>query len=205
MAEELPLSEPLPLSAAHDLSGFDCGALALNDYLRKYAYANQQANAARTYVTVRGNQVAGYYTLAAGAVRREETTGRVSTGLARHPVPIILLARLAIDLNEQGKGIGVALLKDALLRSARAADLIGCRAVPLCCGGELFGHPLPGAVQVPEADLRRSKSGSGCPAEPERGLSIVAAQAFPSEQQVAEACLRHKLLLLSSFSVPLGG
>jgi len=129
MAEELPLSEPLPLSAAHDLSGFDCGALALNDYLRKYAYANQQANAARTYVTVRGNQVAGYYTLAAGAVRREETTGRVSTGLARHPVPIILLARLAIDLNEQGKGIGVALLKDALLRSARAADLIGCRAV----------------------------------------------------------------------------
>ena len=108
--EPLP-DKPVPLSAAHDLSTFDCGAPPLNDYLRKHAYVNHQSNAARTYVSARENRVVGYYTLAAGAVRREETTSRVAKGLARHPVPIILLARLAIDLREQGKGIGAALFE----------------------------------------------------------------------------------------------
>jgi GNAT superfamily N-acetyltransferase len=62
-------------------------------------------------------------------VSREETPTRVAKGLARHPVPVILLARLAIDRGEQGKGLGAGLLKDALLRAAQAADIIGCRAV----------------------------------------------------------------------------
>jgi GNAT superfamily N-acetyltransferase len=73
--------------------------------------------------------VIGYYTFAAGSVRREDTPPRVAKGLGHYPVPIILLARLAVDRSEQGKGLGMALLKDALLRAVQAADLVGCRAV----------------------------------------------------------------------------
>jgi GNAT superfamily N-acetyltransferase len=119
----------VPLEAHHDVSAFDCGAPALNEFLKKYALTNQQNQSARTYVTRRSNTVVGYYTLAAGSVSREETPTRVAKGLPRHPVPIILLARLAVDRSEQGRGVGAGLLKDALLRVAQAADLIGCRAL----------------------------------------------------------------------------
>jgi GNAT superfamily N-acetyltransferase len=125
----LPLSSPVPLGASHDLSAFDCGAPALDEYLKKYALVNHLNQSARTYVTCRGEAVVGYYTLAAGSVSREETPARVARGLARHPVPVILLARLAVDRSEQGRGVGAGLLKDALLRAAQAADIIGCRAV----------------------------------------------------------------------------
>jgi GNAT superfamily N-acetyltransferase len=117
------------LDKSHDLTAFDCGAPSLDDYLRKYAWPNHQNRSARTYVTTRENRVVGYYTLAAGSVRREDTPPRIAKGLGHYPVPIILLARLAVDRTEQGKGLGAALLKDALLRAAQAADIVGCRAV----------------------------------------------------------------------------
>ncbi len=129
MSEPEPLERPVTVEAGHDLSAFDCGAPALNDYLRKYALPNQQGQAARTYVACRGRRVVGYYTLAAGSVRPEEPPARVVKGLAKHPVSVILLARLAVDRTEQGKGLGAGLLKDALLRASQAADVIGCRAV----------------------------------------------------------------------------
>jgi predicted N-acetyltransferase YhbS len=119
----------VPLEASHDLSAFDCGAPALNEYLKKFALVNHRNQSARTYVARRGEVVVGYYTLAAGSVRREETPTRIAKGLSRHPVPVILLARLAVDRGEQGKGVGAGLMKDALLRAVQAADLIGCRAV----------------------------------------------------------------------------
>jgi len=81
------------------------------------------------YVTARDNRVVGYYTLAAGSVGHEQVPSRVAQGLGKYPVPIILLARLAVERTEQGKGLGSALLKDALLRALQAADLVGCRAV----------------------------------------------------------------------------
>jgi GNAT superfamily N-acetyltransferase len=129
MSTEAPLPRPVPLDRTHDLSAFDCGAPALDDYLRKYAWQNHQNRSARTYVTTRDSRVVGYYTLAAGSVRRDDTPPRVAKGQGNYPLPIILLARLAVDRTEQGKGLGAALLKDALLRAAQAADLIGCRAV----------------------------------------------------------------------------
>src|SRR5260370_5474415 len=129
MAEAAPPIAPVPIEPSHDVAAFDCGAAALNDYLRKHALQNHQANSARTYVAQRDNRVVAYYTLAAGSARREDVTARVAKGLARHPVPIILLARLAVDQLERGKGLGAGLLKDALLRAAQAAGLIGCRAV----------------------------------------------------------------------------
>jgi predicted N-acetyltransferase YhbS len=81
------------------------------------------------FVVHRGGRVVGYYALAAGSVEREHAPERVKKGLARHPIPVILLARLAVDRGEQGKGLGAALLKDALIRAAAAADEIGARAV----------------------------------------------------------------------------
>jgi predicted N-acetyltransferase YhbS len=127
--EKPPLNSPTPLDARHDLSVFDCGVPALNNYLKRFALANQRNQSARTYVATRGERVVGYYTLAAAAARREETPTRVAKGLAAHPVPVILLARLAVDGSEQGMGLGSGLLKDALLRALQAADIVGCRAV----------------------------------------------------------------------------
>jgi predicted N-acetyltransferase YhbS len=111
------------------VSAFDCAVPALNNYLKKFALPNQASQAARTYVACRGECVVGYYTLAAASARREETPARVAKGLAAHPVPVILLARLAVDTTEKGRGLGAGLLKDALLRAVRAADIVGCRAV----------------------------------------------------------------------------
>lgn len=129
MATEPVLTKPVPLTKSHEVTVFDCGAPALNDYLRQYALQNHQNRSARTYVTARDNRVVGYYTLAAGSVSRDAVPPRVAKGLANYPVPIILLARMAVDRTEQGKGLGTALLKDALLRAVQAADLVGCRAV----------------------------------------------------------------------------
>lgn len=123
------LSGPEPLTVAHDVKDFDCGKQELTDWLRRYALQNQQAGASRVYVVHRAGRVVGYYALAAGSVEPEEATERVKKGLARHPIPVILLARLAVDVSEQGRGLGAALLKDALNRTASAADEIGARAV----------------------------------------------------------------------------
>jgi GNAT superfamily N-acetyltransferase len=117
------------LRREHVLDGFDCGKEDLNRFLKRQAWNNQQANSAQTYVLVKDLVVAGYYSLAASSVSHDEATERVKKSLARHPIPVILLARLAVDGSPQGKGIGPALLKDALLRTAKAADTIGARAL----------------------------------------------------------------------------
>ena len=113
----------------HQLDSFDCGKDELNRFLKRNAWNNQQANSAQTYVLSRDSVVTGYYSLAAGAVTHDEATERVRKGLARHPIPVILLARLAVDVTCQGRGIGPALLKDALQRTASAAQTIGARAL----------------------------------------------------------------------------
>ena len=117
------------LKKEHDLSSFDCGKASLNDWLRRFALTNQQSDAARTYVAHRAGRVVGYYSLSAGAVRREESPARIAKGLAKHPIGVILLARLAVDRREHGKGLGKALLVDALSRALIAADAIGARAI----------------------------------------------------------------------------
>lgn len=113
----------------HDLTRFDCGKVALTDWLTRYAWTNQQADAAKTYVARRGNRVVGYYSLVASSVRRSDAPERIAKGLANHPIGVILLARLAIDQSEKGHGLGKALLKDALLRTAQAAEIVGVRAL----------------------------------------------------------------------------
>lgn len=117
------------LRADHNVEGFDCGREELNRYLLRYAWVNQQAGAAQTYVGLVGDSVVGYHTLAVGQVSREEAPERLSKGLARHPVPIMLLARLGVDERWKGQGVGKALLKDAMRRTLQAADIAGIRAL----------------------------------------------------------------------------
>lgn len=109
------------------MDAFDCGQTALNQFLQRYALINQKANSAQTYVCCQGNDVVGFYSLAVGSVDPQSAPGRVMEGLARHPV--MLLARLAVDLAHQRQGLGQALLKDALLRTAQAADIAGIRCL----------------------------------------------------------------------------
>lgn len=116
------------LRSDHPIEGFDCGREELNRYFLRYAWTNQQAGAAQTYVGLAGDTVVGYYTLAVGQVKREEAPDRLTKGLARHPVPIMLLARLAVDRRWQGQGIAKALLRDAMRRTLQAADIAGIRA-----------------------------------------------------------------------------
>lgn len=129
VSRESPLTGPSTLEAHHELEAFDCGVPVLNEYLRRYAIQNQNAHAARTYVATRGNRVVGYYTLAFGSVEYIQASARVKRGLARHPIPIMLLGRLAVDLLEQGKGIGKSLLRDAITRTIKASDIAGLRAI----------------------------------------------------------------------------
>ena len=112
----------------HPVEGFDCGREALNRYLWRYAWQNQQAGAAQTYVGIVGEGLVGYHTLAVGEVTLLDAPERLKKGLARHPVPIMLLARLAIDRRWQGQGVGKALLRDAMQRTLQAADIAGIRA-----------------------------------------------------------------------------
>lgn len=116
------------LRPGHLVDGFDCGREELNRYLLRYALQNQQAGAAQTYLGLVDDTVIGYHTLAVGQVSREESPERLIKGLARHPVPIMLLARLAVDRRWHGKGVGKALLKDAMQRTLQAAEIAGIRA-----------------------------------------------------------------------------
>lgn len=117
------------LSASDVVDAFDCGHPALNQFLQRYALVNQKANSAQTYVCCNDGEVVGFYSLAVGSVDPASAPSRVLKGLARHPVPVMILARLAVDVAHQRKGLGQALLKDALLRTAQAADIAGVRAL----------------------------------------------------------------------------
>lgn len=129
MKSKLIYSPPEVLTAAHDCSGFACGKPPLNQYIKKYALLNQQNEISRTYVTTHEGRVVGYYTLAFGSVSHEEATPKIKAQLPQYPIPIMLLARLAVDNREAGKGLGRGLLKDALLRTTQAADIAGLRAI----------------------------------------------------------------------------
>jgi predicted N-acetyltransferase YhbS len=129
MAESGGLLGPYPLARDHEVSGFDCGSASLNDYLKRYARQSQRKNAARTYVVCRGQRVVGYYSLAYGSVEHATAPPRLVKGIGKYPVPVLVLARLAVDLSEQGKGLGQALLRDALLRAVEASEIAGMCAV----------------------------------------------------------------------------
>ncbi len=117
------------LTRQHSVDAFDCGVEPLNRFLIRYALQNQLANAAQTYVALSGVEVFGFHSLAVGEVGHSEAPTRLAKGLAHHPVPIMILARLAVHRDWHGKGVGAGLLKDAMLRTAQAAEIAGIRAL----------------------------------------------------------------------------
>ncbi len=124
-----PLSAVELLTSEHDLSQFDCGRHAsLTDWVKRIARMNQSSGDTRTYVVHRHLSVVDYYSLAPGSISRKEATARARKS-APEPIPIVLLARLAVDQREQGLGLGSALLKDALQRAYAGAEIIGGRAI----------------------------------------------------------------------------
>jgi GNAT superfamily N-acetyltransferase len=121
------LSAPVPLTGEHDLSQFDCGDAALNDWLRNRALKNE-SRFSRTYVACQGTRVAGFYCIAAGSVERAATPGKLRRN-APDAIPVSIIGRLAVDRDYAGQGLGADLLSDALRRIAHAAQTIAIAAV----------------------------------------------------------------------------
>ncbi len=122
------LLPPEPLADHHDFEDFHSGETSLDDWLKRRARANQLSGASRTYVLCEDNRVVGYYALASGVVKVESAPGRFRRNMP-NPIPVAVLARLAVDRDWQGRGIGRALFRDGARRVAHAADAIGIRGI----------------------------------------------------------------------------
>jgi GNAT superfamily N-acetyltransferase len=127
-AGDEPISAPEHLNAGHDLTAFDSGVPILDEWLKKRAFANEASGASRTYVVMAGGRVIGYYALANGAIAGQQSTGKVRRNMP-DPIPVMVLGRLAVDRAYQKRGIGVGLLRDAVLRTLQAAAIAGIRAI----------------------------------------------------------------------------
>ena len=134
------LSPPCPLDASHAVQTFNCGKPALTNWLLRYALQAQSAGSARTFVACDENRVAGYFSLTVGHLDTLEAPERIRHGMGQYPIPLVILARLAVDLDYQGRGLGVSLLQDAIRRTMRIAEQAGIRA--------LLTHPLDAEAEA---------------------------------------------------------
>ncbi len=130
----MSLKAPQLLNGCHPVSHFDCGKPALNEWLIRYAVQAQSSGSARTFVVSDNNEIIGYYSLTVGQVDSIEAPMRIRKGMGQYPVPVVLLARLAVSLQHQGRGIGSGLLQDAVRRTLVIAEQAGIRA--------LLAHPI---------------------------------------------------------------
>ena len=128
------LSVPQPLDARHRAEEFDCGKPVLTDWLLRHARQAQGSGSARTFVSCEGDRVAGYYSLTVGQIDTLEAPERVRKGMGQYPIQLVILARLAVDLDYQGRGLGFSLLQDAIHRAVAVAEHAGIRA--------MLTHPL---------------------------------------------------------------
>ncbi len=125
----LELKAPAPLVATHNLDGFECGEAVLDEWLMRRAMANQLSGASRTFVVAdQGGRIYGYYAMAAGAVSHQMASGSVRRNIP-DPVPVMVLARLAVDRRAQGIKLGASLLQDAVNRSVVVSQNAGVRAL----------------------------------------------------------------------------
>lgn len=122
------IGAPERLTDQHDLSNFRSQEPALDDWLRRRALRNEDSGACRTYVVCAGDRVVGFYCLATGAVAQSIATGRVRRNMP-DPVPVVVLGRMAVDIDWQGRGIGRGLIKDAVIRTLQAGEVVGVRAI----------------------------------------------------------------------------
>jgi GNAT superfamily N-acetyltransferase len=124
------LNTPRLLRADDKLLGFDCGVPALNDWLSSRAWVNHVSGASRCYVVAESDGIAGYYSLSASSLEHAQATGKIRRNMP-NPIPVAILGRLAVDIAHQGRGVGAAMLLDALQRTQAIADSIGIRAILL--------------------------------------------------------------------------
>ncbi|MEX2263520.1 MAG: GNAT family N-acetyltransferase [Bryobacteraceae bacterium] len=124
----LSISPPEPLADSHQAGDFASGEASLDDWLKRRARANQASGASRTYVICEGERVIGYYALASGALTVKSAPGRFKRNMP-DPIPVVVLARLAVDHGYQGRGLGRAMFRDAAYRVVQAADAIGIRGI----------------------------------------------------------------------------
>ena len=124
----MSLSAPILLSGEHETDHFSCGVASLDDWLKRRARANQISGASRTYVASENLKVFAYYCLAFGALASSDAPGPLKRNMP-DPIPMAILGRLAVDQNWRGKGLGVALLKDAVMRTKEAAGILGIRGL----------------------------------------------------------------------------
>ena len=130
----MSLRRPESLDVQHRLEGFDCGKSALNDWLLRHARQAQGSGSAKTFVVADDDRVAGYFSLTVGQVDVLDAPERVRKGMGQYPVPVVILARLAVSAQDQGRGIGFGLLQDAIRRTMLIAEQAGIRA--------MLSHPI---------------------------------------------------------------
>jgi GNAT superfamily N-acetyltransferase len=124
------LAPPEHLNRSHDVSAFDSGEPDLDNWLKRRALQNEELGVSRTYVVLAEGRVVGFYALATGAVAHKDVSAKTRRNMP-DPIPVMVLARLAVDKAYQGKGLGPALLRDAILRTLNAAQIAGIRAMLL--------------------------------------------------------------------------
>lgn len=129
MGCEVTLRGPEPLSIQHRLDGFDCGKLALNDWLLRHARQAQGSGSAKTFVVADDDRVAGYFSLTVGQIDTLDAPERIRKGMGQYPLPVVILTRLAVSAQDQGRGIGFGLLQDAIRRTMLIAEQAGIRAM----------------------------------------------------------------------------
>lgn len=120
---------PVPLQALHRLDTFDCGKPSLNEWLIRYARQAQGSGSSKTFVSADQEHVAGYFSLTVGQIDTMDAPERIRKGMGQYPIPVVILARLAVSLQAQGTGIGIGLLQDAIKRTLLIAEQAGIRAM----------------------------------------------------------------------------
>lgn len=130
----MSLGSPAPLAAQHLLDDFDCGKPGLTDWLQRYARQAQGVGSAKTFVVAQDDAVRGYFSLTVGQIDTLDAPERVRKGMGQYPIPVVVLARLAVHKTSHGQGIGRGLLQDAIRRTLAIADQAGVRA--------LLTHPV---------------------------------------------------------------
>lgn len=130
----MSLCGPDSLEGRHQLESFDCGKPALNEWLLRHARQAQGSGSAKTFVVAENDRVVGYFSLTVGQVDTLEAPERIRKGMGQYPIPVVILARLAVSIQDQGKGIGFGMLQDAIRRTLLIAEQAGIRA--------MLTHPL---------------------------------------------------------------
>jgi len=154
----MTLRGPEPLGPQHLVEGFDCGKPALNDWLVRHARQAQGSGSAKTFVVGEDDRVVGYFSLTVGQVDTLDAPERIRKGMGRYPIPVVILARLAVCRQDQGRGIGIGLLQDAIRRTLLIAAQAGIRA--------MLTHPI-------DADAARFYSRFGFVASPLREQQLL--------------------------------